>query len=70
MKREKISSGSLSSVGYDSAKKILEAEFHNGGIYRYSNVPKGVYLSLLAADSKGAYFNRRIRDRYVCRKIR
>lgn len=70
MKREFVSSGSLRSVGYDPARRVLEAEFLNGGIYRYLRVPKSVYLALLAAESKGAYFNRRVRDRFVCRKIK
>ena len=70
MKREPVNSESLCTVGYDPDQRILEAEFVNGTVYRYSNVPRSTFLSLMAADSKGAYFNRRIRDRYVCKKVK
>ena len=70
MKREFINSSSLRSVGYDPARQVLETEFENGGIYQYLRVPKSVYQALLAAESKGAYFTRRGRDRFVCLKIK
>ena len=33
-----------------------------GAVYRYFTVPRPVFEELLAAASKGAYFNRHIRD--------
>ena len=36
--------------------------------YVYDGVPQGVWLGLLRAPSKGAYFARAIRDRYEGRK--
>jgi hypothetical protein len=36
-------------------------EFRDGAIYRYFAVPAAVYDDLLAADSKGSYFNKQIR---------
>jgi hypothetical protein len=69
MKRKWIDSRSLRSVGYDADRKVLEAEFVNDGVYQYLRVPGAMYTALMTAESKGAFFNRRIRDRYVCRKI-
>lgn len=54
----------LRSVGYDATNRVLEAEFTNGGIYRYYDVPAEVHEDLMAADSHGQYFNAHIRDRY------
>jgi hypothetical protein len=39
-------------------------EFRDGAIYRYFDVPAAVYNDLLAADSKGSYFNKQIRGRF------
>ena len=44
----------------------LEIEFaEHGRIYEYFDVPLSVYSELMAAESKGAYFNDRIRDMYT-----
>jgi hypothetical protein len=42
----------------------LSIWFHESGKYDYYRVPESVYLGLLAARSKGTYFNDNIRDRY------
>ncbi|MCF6426815.1 KTSC domain-containing protein [Amycolatopsis tucumanensis] len=39
-------------------------EFLHHGIYRYLGVESAIYRALLAAESKGGYFQARIRDRY------
>jgi len=69
MKRIYVESSNLKSVGYDSTRKILEIEFHSGGIYQYSNVSEIVFQALLAADSKGQYFHRNIKDIYAYKRV-
>jgi hypothetical protein len=69
MFREKVISQTLSSVGYDPIRRVLELEFTSGGIYRYSNVPNRVYMELISAESKGRYFDFSIRDRYAFKKV-
>jgi hypothetical protein len=44
-------------VGYDREIAILEIEFTNGAVYEYDGVPEEIYADLLAAESKGAYFD-------------
>ena len=58
-----VESSVLSSVTYPIDAK-LELRFRNGAIYQYSAVPPAVVQALLAAESKGAYFNRHIRDHF------
>jgi hypothetical protein len=58
----KLESSVLAAVAYAPAE--LWAEFTTGEIYRYSNVPLSVYEDLLSAESKGRYFNARIRDNF------
>lgn len=57
MERLPVMSSDINSVGYDADGQLLEIEFHKGGIYQYFNVPQNVYDGLMAADSKGKYFN-------------
>ena len=56
-----VNSTLLNSVAFNADESILELEFREGACYRYFAVPADIYEGLLAADSKGTYFNRRIR---------
>jgi hypothetical protein len=70
MNRNPVRSSNIQSIGYDSDAKILEVEFHGGGIYKYSNVPETIFQGFMRAHSKGTYLHDRIRDKYPCKKIR
>jgi KTSC domain-containing protein len=61
MDRIPVSSTELASIGYEEANSVLEVEFRKGGVYRYFEVPVEVFKELMAAPSKGSYFNRVIR---------
>lgn len=65
----KIKSAVLKSIAYDSRRNILEIEFRSGHIYRYSDVPRSVYEALLAAPSKGRFFDSKIRERYKTKRV-
>lgn len=69
MQRTLVISSNLVSVGYDQLTYILEIEFHHGDIYQYSSVPQYVYSELMIANSKGTYFNDRIKDHFNSRKV-
>jgi hypothetical protein len=43
--------------------------FHNGAVYRYFTVPRTILDGLLAAPSKGAYFNLHIREGFPYRRL-
>lgn len=58
-----VQSSLLASIGY-SIDATLELEFRSGAIYRYFEVPQAVFEGLIAAESKGAYFNRNVRSRF------
>jgi hypothetical protein len=64
MRRIPVRSTSIASIGYLAAERELEIEFRaSGDVYRYFDVPEGEYAALLAADSKGTYFNRVFKER-------
>jgi hypothetical protein len=64
MRREKVDSTTLQSVGYESKGQVLEVEFCSGARYRYFEVSAEEHQGLLSAESKGRYFNLHIRDQY------
>ena len=57
-----MQSSSLAQVAYDPRRSILQVEFRDGATYEYADVPVETYHDLLQADSKGAYFNRNVRN--------
>ena len=48
---------------------ILELEFRTRTVYRYFAVPPAIFQDLIAAPSKGAYFNRNIRNRFRYQRV-
>jgi hypothetical protein len=64
MRRERVSSSSITSVGYDADIKTLEVEFVSGRVYRYRGVEEEVHEAFLRASSKGKFFNEHIKDAY------
>jgi len=67
--KQKVISSSLRSVGYDGTSLTLEIEFHNGSIYHYFQVPPAVHLALLFAQSKGHFFDTRVKYNYAWEKV-
>ncbi len=66
--RTAVVSSWLSSMHY-SIEAILELELRSGAIYRYFAVPPAVVQGLIAAESKGAYFNRHISNHYRYQRL-
>ena len=70
IKREPVESSALNAVGYSKKFHLLEIEFHDGLIYRYEEVPGQVYRKLITAESKATYYNKNIRGRYHCLRVK
>ncbi len=64
MKRQRVKSSSIQSIGYDEPSQTLEVKFAHGGIYQYFDVASEVFEQFLAAPSKGQFFHDEIRDAY------
>lgn len=64
MKTTPVESSTLATVGYEESGELLQLEFRSRAIYCYFAVPAAVHQTLLAARSKGTYFNQAIRGRY------
>ncbi len=64
-----VSSSTIRPVGYDLADRTLRLSFRNGHVYESRSVPPQLVKCLLLAKSMGAYFNRHVRDRFLCHQI-
>lgn len=69
MDRTPVISSDILSIGYDPDSQILEIEFLKGSVYQYSGVPAAEYDGIMAADSKGKYFNAHIKKTYSYTKL-
>jgi len=63
-----LESSVLSSAAYFT-NQTLQLQFRRGAVYRYFAVPPAVFQGLIAAESKGAYFNRHLRDRFHFQRL-
>jgi hypothetical protein len=61
MDRLLLISTALRSVAYDERERVLEVKFVHGSVYRYLDVPGSVYEGLLAAESRGVYFDEHVK---------
>ncbi|WP_237546983.1 KTSC domain-containing protein [Streptomyces jietaisiensis] len=69
MLHEQVRSSHVRSVGYSQQERVLEVAFHDGGVYRYNDVPADVHTALMAAPSKGGFLARFVKGRYVYRRV-
>jgi hypothetical protein len=63
-------STAIRNLFYDPAKSELWVTFVTGRRYVYADVPAEVFDAFKTAESRGAFFNHEIRDRYGFREIR
>lgn len=67
MYRKRIDSSSISEIGYERGR--LEVKFKKTGeVYQYQ-IPEELSNRLLAAESKGKFFNQNIRPNFKGKKI-
>jgi hypothetical protein len=61
MKRTRVASSNITSIGYDADLEVLEVEFRTGAVYCYSDVPAKIYRALMGAGSIGTAFHKLVR---------
>ncbi|MFE1541663.1 MULTISPECIES: KTSC domain-containing protein [Streptomyces] len=62
-----MSSSNVRAVGYED--RVLEVEFHSGGVYRYSGVSADLHIRLMHAPSKGRFLHQFVIDRYPTHRV-
>ena len=69
MRRQRVESSAISSVGYDPESSVMEIEFQSGSVYLYHEVPAALFESFLAASSKGRFVSENIRSRFPSERL-
>jgi len=64
MRRKRVSSSAIRSMGYDLSSHTLELEYVSGRVYRYFDVPEDVVQALREAPSLGEFVNTAIKGVY------
>lgn len=59
----------IQSIDYEIVHSRLTVTFTTGRAYEYYMVPVAIASAFRNALSKGTFFNKRIRDKYICREI-
>lgn len=65
----RLGSAVLKAVGYDPQRRVLRVRFPNGRLYDYLDVEPKRWAEMMAAESRGAFFNRHIRDEHRFRRL-
>ncbi len=61
---EEVESSNIERIGYHRKQQILRIIFQGNRAYDYPMVTEREFRDLMAADSKGSFFNRRIKPMY------
>lgn len=64
-----VKSSTMTFVRYDDDTRALNITFTSGKTYRYTDVPVEVYVNLLDAESKGAFFSDNIKDVFAYAEV-
>ena len=64
-----LDSRALNAVACFPAERLLYLAFHSGERYRYFEVPPELYQDFLAAESKGTYFGKDIRNHFLYEQL-
>jgi len=56
-------------IAYNDDENTLKITFQTGAVYAYYHVPFSVHAGLMAARSKGRYFNRYIVGQFSFRRL-
>jgi hypothetical protein len=69
MPKKTGSSAAVETITYDEWSRQLDIALTTGRLYRYFDVPPDIYAALMDSDSKGRFYNERIRDAYRCERL-
>lgn len=64
-----VDSSAIRAVDYDRVRRRLQVTFASGERYAYRGVPGEVHRAFVEAESKGRFFQTRIRGRFAYEKL-
>lgn len=57
----KVCSSAIKKIGYNNG--VLAIKFYKGNVYLYPNVPEQLFKDFLNANSKGKFYNEKVKDK-------
>lgn len=64
-----FTSTAVSGYGYSLLNAILDIQFTDKSVYRYTDVPIEAVEGFWGADAVGTYFNKSIRNKYAYQNL-
>ncbi len=64
-----IKSSMFSAQHYDPNSRVLTVQFKNGAVHQYDDVPADKHFAFVGAASPGRYFNDKIKNNHLGRKV-
>ena len=61
-----VQSSNIISIGHDGTNLYVN---YKSGTYKYENVDKSIYESLLTSESKGRFMNENIKGKYTYTRV-
>lgn len=65
----RVESETIAWIGYEERGKTLFVRFREGQLCSYDAVPKALYAVFMRAESKTDFFETRIQDHFVWRRL-
>jgi hypothetical protein len=69
VEKQRVSSSTVISIGYDARTQTLEIEFGSGCVYQYYGVPDRMLAEIMQASSKCQFFNTYIKNAYAFSRV-
>lgn len=70
MKKTKVESSHIASIGYEPGSRTMHVEYKNGSVYEHRNVPEVFHKTFMSAESPGEFFHKNIRPFFEARRIK
>lgn len=65
----RVQSETIAWIGYEERGRTLFVRFRDGDLCSYDAVPRALYNAFMRADSKTDFFNSRVQDHFVWRRL-
>ena len=63
IKMVNVESSNIKAIGHDLPTNTLRIKFHNKSVWDYTPIPENTHTEIMAAESKGKYFNSNVKSK-------
>lgn len=69
MDMEKINSGKLRAIGYDSRARTLQVQLDDGSVLQYSGVGEEIWRRLRTSAAAWSYYRDNVEEEFTARRV-